>query len=126
MPTQEGAGMPLTGDKQDKRRDPATGRFLPGNRSGGRPAKSEWLKGKGEEALRFAYEIMTSNEVNVAMRMQAAKMLVEYDLGKPRQAVDVVADMGEETRSAISSMSLSARGAAMRAAIEAYENGNKG
>ena len=57
---------------------------------------------------------------------EAAKMLVEYDLGKPRQAVDVVADMGEETRSAIAGMSLSARGAAMKAAIEAYENGNKG
>ena len=118
--------MPSTGKQQDKRRDPETGRFLPGNRSGGRPAKSAWLKGKGEEALRFAYEVMTSSDNNIAMRMQAAKMLVEYDLGKPRQAVDVVADMGEETRSAIAGMSLSARGAAMKAAIEAYENGNKG
>ena len=119
--------MPSNGDKKAQAgRDPVTGRFIKGWGGGGRPQKSDWLKGKGEEALRFAYEVMTSNENNIAMRMQAAKMLVEYDLGKPRQAVDVVADMGEETRSAIAGMSLSARGAAMKAAIEAYENGNKG
>lgn len=83
--------MPSTGAKQDKRRDPATGKFLPGNRSGGRPAKPDWIKGKGVEALQFAYSVMRDAEQKPDLRLQAARMLAEYDLGKPRQQVDVEA-----------------------------------
>ncbi len=89
---------------------------------GGRPTKPEWLKGKGEEALRFAYSIMNDIECKAELRMQAARMLAEYDLGKPAQALDISADVDANTRvRVIETMSLSKRGAAMKKALEVYE-----
>lgn len=81
--------MPSTGKNQAKRRDSKTGRFLPGNRSGGRPEKPDWLKGKGIEALQYAYSVLLDKGEKTDLRLQAAKMLAEYDLGKPRQQLDL-------------------------------------
>lgn len=63
--------------------------FKKGNKAGnGRPKKPEWIKGKGEEALKVIYGIMTDEETKVADRITAAKLIAEYDLGKPQQRVE--------------------------------------
>ena len=62
----------------------------------GRPHKPDWLKGKGEEALHIVYEIMNDDTAPAPIRLQAAKMLAEFDLGKPHQMVMVDAEV--ETR----------------------------
>ena len=91
---------------------------------GGRPTKPEWLKGKGVEALQKAYDIMTDESTKPELVLQAARMLAEYDLGKPAQSLDISADVEANTNvSVIETMSLSKRGAAMKKALEAYEKG---
>ena len=80
--------MPSNGEKSGAGRD-ASGKFTSGNKCGGRKKKADWINGKGEEALRTAYEIMLDPKQPAAVRLTAAKMIVEYDLGKPRQAVEV-------------------------------------
>lgn len=74
----------------------------------GRPRKPDWLKGKGEEALMVIYEIMNDDTAPAQLRLQAAKMLAEFDLGKPHQMVMVDAEV--ETRyDPLEGMSLSER-----------------
>lgn len=80
--------MPSNGQVTESGRD-AAGKFTKGNKGGGRKKKIDWINGKGEEALRFAYEVMQNDAVKIELRLQAAKMITEYDLGKPRQAVDL-------------------------------------
>ena len=95
-----------------------------GKVNGGRPKKPEWLKGKGEEALRKAYDIMTDEKTRPDLALQAAKLLIEYDLGKPVQTLDVNADVSADAQvSVMETMSLSKRAEAMKKAIEAYEKG---
>jgi len=95
-----------------------------GKINGGRPKKPDWLRGKGEEALKKAYEIMTDEKTRPDLALQAAKILIEYDIGKPIQALDINADVNAEAQvSVLETMSLSKRGEAMRKAIEAYEKG---
>ena len=89
------------------------------NRSG-RPRRSEWIRGKGDQALMKAYEIMMNGDVKPELQLQAAKMLAEYDLGKARQAPEAVSKADGKT-DALEGMSLSERGEAMRRAVEAYE-----
>ena len=97
-----------------------------GRNPGGRPKKPDWLKGKGEEALRFAYEVMMNEDNKTDLRMQAARMLVEYDIGKPAQKLDVTAEVDASAQvSMIETMSLSKRGTAMKKALEAYEKNSK-
>ena len=101
---------------------PNSGSFVAGDpriNRGGRPKKREWLRGKGEQALKKAYEIMMNGEVKPELQLQAAKMLAEYDLGKARQTPETAA--AEAKTDALERMSLSERGEAMRRAIEAYE-----
>ena len=95
-----------------------------GKINGGRPKKPDWLRGKGEEALRKAYEIMTDEKTRPDLALQAAKILIEYDIGKPIQALDINADVSADAKvSMVETMSLSKRGEAMKKAIEAYEKG---
>lgn len=68
---------------------------------GGRPKKPEWLKGKGEDALKVCYEIMQNAEEKSTDRLAAAKIIIEHDLGKPMQQVDMTADLGDETKKAL-------------------------
>lgn len=65
--------------------------FKNGNKlgTGGRPKKPEWLKGKGEDALKVCYAIMKNEGEKSTDRLAAAKIIIEHDLGKPRQAVEV-------------------------------------
>lgn len=94
-----------------------------GKVNGGRPKKPEWLKGKGEEALRYAYDVMQDENNRTELRMQAARMLVEYDLGKPQQSVDLSADIDATAKiSTIEGMSLAKRKKALDAAIKVYES----
>lgn len=123
----EAGNVPSKGEKKAAvGRDPVTGRFIKGYGGGGRKQKPSWLNGKGEDALRYAYHVMQDEEANATLRLQAARMLAEYDLGKPAQALDISADVDADARvSVIETMSLSERGRAMQAAIEAYEQGGK-
>lgn len=61
--------------------------FKKGNHlgTGGRPKKPEWLKGKGEQALKVVYDILQDPQTKTADKLAAAKMIAEYDLGKPVQ-----------------------------------------
>lgn len=61
-----------------------------------RPSKPGWIKGKGEEALKIVYEIMNDTTAPLPIRLQACRMLAEFDLGKPHQMVMVDAEV--ETR----------------------------
>lgn len=89
----------------------------------GRPRKPDWLRGKGEEALMVVYEIMNDDTAPAQLRLQAAKILAEFDLGKPHQMVMVDAEV--ETRSCLDGMSLKARYAALRdAAVSLLEQNN--
>ena len=82
--------MPSKGNKKAQAgRDPVTGRFVKGYGGGGRPVKPDWLKGKGIEALQYAYSVLLDKGEKTDLRLQAAKMLAEYDLGKPRQQLDL-------------------------------------
>ena len=97
-----------------------------GKVNGGRPKKPEWLKGKGEEALRYAYDVMLDENNKTELRMQAARMLIEYDLGKPAQALDISADVSADaTISTIEGMSLAKRKRALDAALKAYGEDKK-
>lgn len=84
--------MPSNGRKTDGERD-AAGKFTAGNKCGGRKKKADWVNGKGVEALQVAYQIMIDKEENTSNRLTAAKMIAEYDLGKPRQSVEVDANI---------------------------------
>jgi hypothetical protein len=65
---------------------------------------------------------MQDDKQKVDLRMQAARMLVEYDIGKPAQKLDVTAEVDANAQvSMIETMSLSKRGTAMKKALEAYE-----
>ena len=91
-------------------------------KSPGRPPKPDWIKGKGEEALKKAYEIMNRDGMHPTLVLQAAKMIAEYDLGKPKQSVDVTADIEADAKvSMIDGMSLSKRKKALDAALKIYE-----
>ena len=88
MQLEEVADVPSNGSITETGRD-AAGKFTKGNKGGGRKKKLDWINGKGEEALRFAYSVMMDDQVKVELRLTAARMITEYDLGKPRQAVDL-------------------------------------
>lgn len=67
----------------------------------GRGKKPEWLKGKGEDALKVCYAIMSNEEEKSTDRLAAAKIIIEHDLGKPMQQMQVEADLGDDTKKAL-------------------------
>ena len=85
--------MPSTGRKQVKVRDPKTGRFMPGNRSGGRPKLSEDLKQAFKDAspaaLAVLVTILSDESARDADRIRAAEIILDRGYGKPVQAVDL-------------------------------------
>ena len=108
--------MPSNGEKtadRDRR-----GRFVAGHRGGGRPVKPDWLRGRGIEALQYAYCVMQNGDEPTPIRLHAARMLAEYDLGKPRQAVEMEAELRS---SGIEGMSMSEREAVLRNALETFQ-----
>lgn len=86
-----------------------------GSGTGGRPKKPDWLKGKGEDALKVAYNIMLDETTKPETKLQACKLIAEFDLGKPRQQMDLTAELGAETRKTIS---LEQRKAALAEAVK--------
>lgn len=88
----ETAPAPSTGPKQDQR----TGRFLPGNKSGGRPKMPEELKEAfkkaSPKALKVLKSIMADPEAKDADRIRAAEAILDRGYGKPPVAVQVEAE----------------------------------
>lgn len=116
--TEAGAGLPLgkeagsvpsTGKKQDKRRDPKTGKFLPGNKSGGRPRLPEELKEAFRDyswdALNTLVTILKDDGAKHSDRIKCAEIILDRGYGKPVQAVDL-----ETTTSDVGVVLLPARG----------------
>ena len=94
LPLTKGGGvMPSTGTKQDKRRDPNTGRFLPGNKTGGRPRLPEELKeafrAACPDALEVLKRILTNEGAKDSDRIRCAEIILDRGYGKPVQAVDL-------------------------------------
>jgi len=85
--------MPSTGAKQDKRRDPATGKFLPGNKSGGRPRLPEELKeafrAKSTDALNVLVRIVNDQGAKDTDRIRAAEIILDRGYGKPQSSVEI-------------------------------------
>lgn len=100
MPLERGGGdVPSTGKQQDKRRDPKTGKFLPGNRSGGRPKLPDDLKeafrAAAPDALNVLKKILMDKEAKHSDRIKCAEIILDRGYGKPVQAVDLDANTGE-------------------------------
>lgn len=96
---------PSTGEKQDGKakrcacRDPATGRFVQGNRSGGRPRLPAELKADfraaAPRALEVLVDILNDDDAAARDRIRAAEIILDRGYGKPVQAVDLSAEGGE-------------------------------
>lgn len=89
---------PSLGEKKAKKRgptarDPVTGRFLPGNKTGGRAQLPEELKEAFQRAspraLEVLVKIVNDDEAKDADRIRAAEVIFDRGYGKPRQAVDL-------------------------------------
>lgn len=76
----------------------ARGRFLKGNRSGGRPplpkAFKELAQEKSPEALLRVIGILNDPAAKPSDVIQAARLIIEYGYGKPVQ--DVRADIAQQ------------------------------
>ena len=90
------AKSPSLGEKKARAKpnqDPKTGRFLPGNKSGGRKEMPEDLKGAfrkaSPDALRLLVKIVNNEEAKDPDRIRAAEIILDRGYGKPRQAVDL-------------------------------------
>lgn len=81
--------MPSKGTKQD----PKTGKFLPGNKSGGRKKLPEDLKeafrAAAPDALAVLKRILLNEEAKDADRIRCAEIILDRGYGKPVQAVDL-------------------------------------
>lgn len=65
----------------------------------GRPKKPDWLKSKLKElepkAIDVLEDILENPVVNRRDKLAAAKLILEYSQGKPRQMIDVSADVNQ-------------------------------
>ncbi len=86
--------------KKNSNRDPATGRFLPGNSGGGRKPLPEDLRDRfqtaGPEALDMLLAVMRDKKARAADRIRAAEIILDRGWGKPRQAVEIDSSSGRE------------------------------
>lgn len=96
-----GKSKPSTGGKQGYSacRDPATGRFVKGNKSGGRPRLPEELKADfraaAPRALEVLLDILNDDEAAARDRIRAAEIILDRGYGKPAQAVELSTDAQE-------------------------------
>jgi hypothetical protein len=86
-----------------------TGRFVKGNKSGGRPAQPEEFKRVVREnalpALLTLIEIMRDADAKQADRIKAAEIVIERAYGKAPQAVDMnVKSVSEDTQKLLDKM----------------------
>lgn len=91
--------MPVKGEKTGQKpvRDSATGRFLPGNKSGGRPRLEPGLtkdsfKALGPRALEVLIGIMEKEDASEASRIKAAEIILDRGFGKAVQAVEATVE----------------------------------
>lgn len=74
-----------------------TGRFVAGNKSGGRPKVPEELReairASCPDAVRYLVEVMSNPKEKTAYRIDAAKTLLDRGYGKPTQMQDVQLDI---------------------------------
>lgn len=64
-------------------RDPQTGQFLAGNRSGGRPELPQWFKDKGPEALQHLWAVAEGTEKDERIsRAMACEKVIERVYGR--------------------------------------------
>ena len=80
-------------DSEKKQRDPKTGRFLPGNKAGGRVAMPEDMKqafrALAPDCCRVLCQIVNDESARQADRIKAAEVILDRGFGKPVQAVDL-------------------------------------
>lgn len=91
--------MPVKGEKTGQKlvRDSATGRFLPGNKSGGRPPLDKGLTKEsfrelGPRALEVLIGIMEKEDASEASRIKAAEIILDRGYGKAVQAVEATVE----------------------------------
>lgn len=86
---------PSTGSQQESRRG-SDGRFLPGNRTGGRKKLPEELvemcRALSPQAIETAKKIMLDKEARAGDRLRAAEIILDRGYGKPAQAVNLEID----------------------------------
>ncbi len=77
---------------QDLVRDKKTGRFLPGNKGGGRKPLDANAKAILEmaapKAARYLVELIDDDTAPAKLRLRAAEVLLERVYGKPKQEID--------------------------------------
>lgn len=95
-------------DRPDAIREPGTGRFLPGNKTGGRRQLPDWFKDTGPDALRVLVAAATGVAVDGAppaaielaatcsdrVRADAAKTIIERVYGKVTDVVELNGEVG--------------------------------
>ena len=83
---------PSTGSQQESHRG-SDGRFLPGNRTGGRKKLPEELvelcRALSPKAIETAKEIMLDKNASAQSRLKAAEIILDRGYGKPQQAVNL-------------------------------------
>ena len=83
---------PSTGLDHEQHRD-EKGRFVKGNRSGGRPKMPDEMKQAFKDltpaALAALAKIVNNEEARDADRIRAAEVILDRGWGKPTQAVDM-------------------------------------
>lgn len=71
----------------------ADGRFLPGNKTGGRTRMPEELvemcRALSPQAIETAKKIMLDKEARAGDRLRAAEIILDRGYGKPQQAVNL-------------------------------------
>ena len=84
----------------------------------------EMLNAATPDAYKLLCETINNEKEKTELRVRCAEIVLDRVYGKPKQSVDVVADVGEETRDALRGMGLKERIDAVQAALEAYESTN--
>lgn len=95
-------------DRPDAIREPGTGRFLPGNKTGGRRQLPDWFKDTAPDALRVLVAAATGVALDGAppaavelagvcsdrVRADAAKTIIERVYGKVTDVVELNGEVG--------------------------------
>ena len=95
---------PSTGGDQAKKaapdphRDQKSGRFVKGNKSGGRPKLpteiKEMCRALTPQAIETAKNIMLNDKAKDSDRLKAAEIILDRGYGKPAQSVNLETDDG--------------------------------
>lgn len=93
MPPKTGVKQAEATQKQHIVKQDASGKFLPGNCSGGRPATSpeirEMCKALSPRAIEIAHEILNSKKTSARDKLTAASLILDRAYGKAPQAVSM-------------------------------------